>query len=118
MPRRLWLSLAMLAVGGGLLVTSALAGPSLRQGGVFRVGIAGASVQIDPQLGFVTTAWWLEYATAVKLYNWPDRPGLLGNRLIPEAAAGFIVSNHGTPYTFLIRPGSPSCDVTTVTSRS
>jgi ABC-type oligopeptide transport system substrate-binding subunit len=118
MPRRLWLSLAMLAIGGGLLATSALAGPAQRHGGVFRVGIEGASVQIDPQVAYVTTAWWLEYATAVKLYNWPDRPGLIGNRLIPEAAASFTVSNHGKTYTFFIRPGFRFSDGTPVTAKS
>src|SRR3954453_1832138 len=118
MPRRLWLSLAMLAVGGGLLVTSALAGPTLRKGGIFRVGNSGASVQIDPQVAYVTTAWWLEYATAVKLYNWPDRPGLLGNRLIPEAAAGFSVPNRRKTYTFFIRPGFRFSDGTRVTAKS
>jgi ABC-type oligopeptide transport system substrate-binding subunit len=118
MSRRLWLSLAMLAVGGGLLATSALAGPSLRKGGIFVVGNTGASVQIDPQVAYVSTAWWLEYATAVKLYNWPDRPGLLGNRLVPEAAASFTVSNHGKTYTFFIRPGFRFSDGTPVTAKS
>jgi hypothetical protein len=91
MTRRLWLSLAMLAAGGGMLAASALGSP-LKQDGVFRIGNTGASVQIDPQLAYVTTAWWLEYATAAKLYNWPDRPGPLGNRLVPEVAASFTVS--------------------------
>jgi ABC-type oligopeptide transport system substrate-binding subunit len=118
MPRRLWLSLAMLVAGVGLLAASALAGPSLKQGGVFRAGFEGASVQIDPQVAYVSTAWWLEYATAVKLYNWPDRPGLLGNRLVPEAAASFTVSNHGKTYTFFIRPGFRFSDGTPVTAKS
>src|SRR5437870_5069353 len=90
MPRRLWLSLAMLAVGGGLLVTSALAGPSLRQGGVFRVGITGASVQTDPHVSYISTALWLEYATAVKLDNGVTAKG---NRLIirlTRADASFL----------------------------
>jgi hypothetical protein len=26
-----------------------------------------SSVQIDPQLAYITTAWWLEYATAAAL---------------------------------------------------
>jgi peptide/nickel transport system substrate-binding protein len=117
MTRRLWLSLAMLAAGGGLLAASALGSP-LKQGGVFRVGNTGASVQIDPQLAYVTTAWWLEYATAAKLYNWPDRPGPLGNRLVPEVAASFTVSNHGRMYTFFIRPGFRFSDGTPVTAKS
>ena len=117
MTGRLWLSLAMLAAGGGMLAASALGSP-LRQGGIFRVGITGASVQIDPQVGYVTTAWWLEYATAAKLYNWPDRSGPLGNRLVSEVAASFIVSNHGRTYTFFIRPGFRFSDGTPVTAKN
>jgi hypothetical protein len=46
MPRRLWVSLGALALGSGLLATAQLAGAAHRskQGGIFRVGIAGASV--------------------------------------------------------------------------
>jgi peptide/nickel transport system substrate-binding protein len=117
MTRRLWLSLAMLAAGGGMLAASALGSPS-RPGGIFRVGISGASAQIDPQVSYITTAWWLEYATAAKLYNWPDRPGPLGNRLVPEVAASFTVSNRGRKYTFFIRPGFRFSDGTPVTAKS
>jgi ABC-type oligopeptide transport system substrate-binding subunit len=118
MTRRLWLSLAMLAAGGGMLAASAFGSSSLKQGGIFRVGMTGASVQMDPQVGYVTTAWWLEYATAAKLFNWPDRPGPLGNRLVPEVAASFSVSNHGRTYTFFIRPGFRFSDGTPVTAKS
>jgi ABC-type oligopeptide transport system substrate-binding subunit len=117
MTQRLWLSLAMLAAGGGMLAASALGSP-LKQGGLFRVGISGASVSIDPQVSYITTAWWLEYATAAKLYNWPDRPGPLGNRLVPEVAASFFVSNHGRTYAFFIRPGFRFSDGTPVTAKS
>ena len=53
----------------------ASAGFGFRQGGMFRYGSVGASVQIDPQVAYVSTAWWLEYATAAKLFNYPDRAG-------------------------------------------
>src|SRR5437868_7068349 len=111
MPRRLWLSLAMLASGGALLAASALAGPSLRQDGVFRVGISGASAQIDPQVAFESSAWWLEYATAAKLYNYADRGALL----VPEVASGFKVSRGGRTYTFFIRKGFRFSDGSPVT---
>ena len=48
----------------------ASAGFGFRQGGIFRVGLSGASAQVDPQLAYVSTAWWLEYATAAKLVNY------------------------------------------------
>ncbi len=80
MHRRLWLSVTMLVAGASLLVAASLASaagnaPALKKGGIWRLGTTGASTQIDPQLAYVTTAWWLEYATAAKLYNYPDRPG-------------------------------------------
>src|SRR5919198_6406189 len=113
-----WLSLAMLACGGAMLATTARGGPPMRQDGIFTVGNEGASVQIDPQVAYVSTAWWLEYATAAKLFNWPDRPGPLGNRLVPEAAASYAVSNRGRTYTFFLRPGFRFSDGTPVTAKS
>ncbi|HEY6835324.1 MAG TPA: hypothetical protein VI142_02535, partial [Gaiellaceae bacterium] len=64
MPRRLWLSAGLLATGAVLLATARFAGAAPRSGGIFRVGFSGASVQIDPQLSYITTGWWMEYATA------------------------------------------------------
>src|SRR5438046_4379945 len=101
MPRRVWLSLVMLATGAALMVAAQLAGAGReRKGGIFEVGTTGASVQIDPQLSYVTTGWWLEYATAAKLYNY--RPG---GMLVPEVASGFKVARDGRRYTFTIRKG-------------
>ena len=114
MPRRLWLSPAMLATGAALLVAAQLAGAAPeRNGGIFKVGTTGASVQIDPQLSYVTTGWWLEYATAAKLYNY--RPG---GKLVPEVASGFKVSQGGRRYTFSIRKGFRFSDGTPVTAAS
>ena len=80
--RRLWLSLAMLGAGGALMVVAQLAGAATQRAGrVFVVGTTGASVQVDPQLAYITTAWWLEYATAAKLYNYPDKRGPAGSVL-------------------------------------
>ena len=67
--------------------------------------LVGASTQVDPQLAYVTTAWSLEYATAAKLYNYPDKKGPAGSKLIPEVASKFTVSKNGKVYTFTIRPG-------------
>jgi len=112
--RRLWLSLAMLVTGAGLLVSAELAGASgTKYGGVFRVGTTGASVQVDPQVAYITTAWWLEYATAAKLYNWSPQ-----GAIVPEVASGFTVSNGGKTYTFRIRKGFRFSDGTEVTARS
>ena len=114
MPRRVWLSVAALAIGVALMVAAQLAGAAPeRSGGVFKVGTTGASVQIDPQLSYITTGWWLEYATAAKLYNY--RPG---GMLVPEVASRFKVSRDGRRYTFLIRKGFRFSDGTPVTAAS
>src|SRR5215510_981699 len=112
--RRLWLSLVMLATGVALLLVAQFAGAvTERRGGIFKVGTTGASVQIDPQLSYITTGWWLEYATAAKLYNY--RPG---GKLVPEVASRFSVSNGGKRYTFFLRKGFRFSDGTPVTAAS
>jgi ABC-type transport system substrate-binding protein len=114
MPRRVWLSLVMLATGAALMVVAQLAGAAReRTGGIFEVGTTGASVQIDPQLSYVSTGWWLEYATAAKLYNY--RPG---GKLVPEVASRFTVSNRGKRFTFFLRKGFRFSDGAPVTARN
>jgi len=126
MHRRLWLSVTMLVAGASLLVAASLASAAgnshhaqaLKKGGIWRTGTTGTSVQIDPQVGYVTTAWWLEYATAAKLYNYPDRQGPAGAKLVPEVAKNFTVSNNGKRYTFTIRKGFKFSDGKPVTANS
>jgi ABC-type oligopeptide transport system substrate-binding subunit len=122
MRKRLWLSVAMLATGVSLLVASfASAGGTnaqLKKGGLWKSGTTGASVQVDPQLAYITTAWWLEYATAAKLFNYPDKSGPAGSKLVPEVASKFTVSNGGKVYTFTIRKGFKFSDGTNVTANS
>jgi len=123
MNRRLWLSVAMLATGASLLVATSLAsagtnGSALKKGGIWKVGTVGASVQVDPQLAYITTAWWMEYATAAKLFNYPDKSGPAGSKLVPEVASKFLVSNSGKKYTFFVRKGFKFSDGTAVTPNS
>jgi peptide/nickel transport system substrate-binding protein len=123
MHRRLWLSVAMLVTGATLLVASSFASAAgqsgaLKKGGIWKIGTTGASTQIDPQIAYVTTAWWLEYATAAKLYNYPDKSGPAGSKLVPEVASKFAVSNGGKRYTFTIRKGFKFSDGKPVTASS
>jgi ABC-type transport system substrate-binding protein len=109
----------MLSTGTVFLAAAQLAGASAdRRGGVFRVGTTGASVQVDPQLAYITTAWWLQYATAAKLYNYPDKKGPAGAILRPEVASRYVVSNGGKRYTFFIRKGFRFSDGKPVTAAS
>src|SRR3954453_20873598 len=105
--------MALLALTAGLA-----SGAPGKQGGIFGVGTTGASVQIDPQLSYVSTGWWLEYATAAKLYNYPDKPGQSGGLLRPEVASGFIVSNAGRTYTFTIKKGLRFSDRSPVAAKN
>ena len=75
-------------------------------------------MQIDPQVGYVTTAWWLEYATAAKLFNYPDRTGQAGALLRPEVASRYSVSRDGRTWTFVLRRGFRFSDGSPVTARS
>ena len=120
MARKLWLGVGALALGAAMLVGAQLANASrgFRQGGIFKAGFVGASPQIDPQLSWITTGWWLEYATAAKLYNYPDRPGQAGALLRPEVASGYTVSRDGRTYTFTIRRGFRFSDGSPVTARN
>jgi ABC-type oligopeptide transport system substrate-binding subunit len=110
MHRRLWLSVTMLVAGASLLVAASFASAgtsshSLKQGGIWKYGVTGASEQVDPQLAYVTLMWWVEYATAAKLYNYPDKAGPAGTQLVPEVASKFTVSGNGKVYTFTVRKG-------------
>jgi ABC-type transport system substrate-binding protein len=123
MHRRLWLSVTMLVAGASLLVAASFASAStsshaLKQGGIWKYGTEGASVQVDPQLAYITTAWWLEYATAAKLYNYPDKNGAAGTQLVPEVASKFTVSKNGKTYTFFIRKGFRFSDGKPVTAQN
>jgi peptide/nickel transport system substrate-binding protein len=112
--------------GASLLVAAGLASAAsnghqsqaLKKGGIWRLGTTGASTQVDPQVAYVTTAWWLEYATAAKLYNYPDRKGPAGAKLLPEVASNFTVSNSGKRYTFTIRKGFKFSDGKPVTANN
>jgi ABC-type oligopeptide transport system substrate-binding subunit len=115
---RLALSLALIAAGAAMFTASAWTGGSVKDGGTFRYGTNAYFPQIDPQLGYITTSWWLEYATALKLVNWPDRPDVSGTPLVLEAASSVAVSNRGKTYTFVIRKGLRFSDGSPVTARS
>src|SRR3954451_14160583 len=123
MHRRQWLAVMMVVAGASLLIAASFASAgtsskSLKKGGIFRYGLVGSSTQVDPQLAYVTTAWSLEYATAAKLYNYPDKKGPAGSKLLPEVASKFTVSKNGKVYTFTLRPGFVFSDGAKVTAKN
>jgi peptide/nickel transport system substrate-binding protein len=113
----------MLVAGTVLLAAAGSAGAggeakAPKRGGIFRMGLEFGSPAVDPQISYSTIGWALEYATAAKLYNYPDKAGLAGSKLMPEVASKFTVSNNGKRYTFTIRKGFRFSDGKPVTAKN
>jgi ABC-type oligopeptide transport system substrate-binding subunit len=72
-------------------------------GGTLNVDLQSDLDYTDPSLDYLSTGWEMEYATCLKLMNYPDKNGPAGGQLIPEAAAGFPkISNGGKVYDFTV----------------
>jgi peptide/nickel transport system substrate-binding protein len=109
MQRKLWLSAVMVALAllavftGGAAARSAKSGA---QGGTLNVDLSTDVDYTDPALDYLSTGWEIEYATCLKLMNYPDANGAKGSQLVPEAAAGFPkVTNNGKTYDFTVKAG-------------
>jgi len=123
MNRRLWLSVTMLVAGAGLLVAASFASAAgksaaIKNGGTWKFALAGPGETMDPQTTYLTTTWWIEYATAAKLFNYPDKTGAPGSKLIPEVASKYAVSRNGRTYTFTVRKGFRFSDGKAVTANN
>jgi ABC-type oligopeptide transport system substrate-binding subunit len=124
MHRRLWLSAIMAALGALLLVVagfaSAASSSAAKKGGTMRLNMSGTDVDFsDPSLAYGTISWQIEFATALKLMNYPDKAPPVGSRLRPEAAvAAPIISRNGRTYTFTIRKGLRFSDGSKVTAKN
>jgi peptide/nickel transport system substrate-binding protein len=125
MKSRFWLSVAVAALGAGLLVTAGFAGPqsasssgkSEARGGTIRVDSRNDWDYIDPALAYFSHSWQIENAIQLKLMGFPDKEGAAGSRMRPEAAAAFPrVSGDGRTYTFTIKPGFRFSNGTPVTA--
>jgi len=109
LSRKLWLStvtvaIALLAVFAGSAV--AKTGKAGATGGTLTVDLTTDVDYTDPALDYLSTGWEIEYATCLKLFNYPDANGAKGAQLVPEAAAGFPkVSNSGKTYDFTVNAG-------------
>ena len=128
MKGRIWFSIAMTAIGTGLLVAAGFArrraaGPRLRprataRGGTLRDRLSTptstTSIRASP---YFPHSWQMLNATQLKLLSFPDKEGAAGSRMRPEAAAGFPkVSRDGKTYTFTIKQGLQVLDGTAVTA--
>ena len=99
MHKRLMLSIAMLALGAGLLAATGTAGSSgssaseaasgpAQKGGTFRVSLNTDIDYVDSALAYYVPSWGIEYATVALLMNYPDAPAPRGSRLQSGGLSG------------------------------
>jgi len=117
MQKRLWLSVAMLAIGASLLVAAGFASPAkssssspsatAKTGGTIHLNLSETDIDYaDPALAYFQPSWLMLYVVCRPLLNYPDKPSPAGSRLVPDAAVGLPkVSGRGKVYTFTIRKG-------------
>ena len=90
-----------------LLAALVVAGPASathnKTGGTLNVDLTTDVDYTDPALSYLSTGWELEYATCLKLVNYPDANGPTREPAVPEAASGFPkVSKDGKTYDFTV----------------
>jgi len=115
MRKRLWLSIAVLAVGAGLLVAAGFASPASStpskagaanaRGGTLRVDLTSDFDFIDPALAYFSHSWQLGYQYECKLLTFPPKEATAGGtRIVPDVATALpAVSRDGKTYTFKLR---------------
>jgi peptide/nickel transport system substrate-binding protein len=114
MHKRLWLSVAMLAIGAGMLAATGLASPDkagssssaqLKNGGTLKFSLQTDIDDIDPARSYYVPEWQYEWITGRTLLAWTHKPGAAGKRLYNDAAKSYTVSRDGRTYTFHLRHG-------------
>jgi YVTN family beta-propeller protein len=77
------------------------------QGGTAHLRVSQNVVDsMDPALAYITYSMQLLYPTCAKLFNYPDKAGPTGSRVVPEVAQWRPApSADGKTYTFRIRTG-------------
>jgi ABC-type transport system substrate-binding protein len=115
----MWLATGALVLGAVLLGAAGCGGSSSSsgstgtassgpapQGGVLKAALYSGIDFVDPALAYYQSSWQIEYATCVKLLNYPDKPAPAGYALQPEAASSLPqVSSDGLTYTFTVPAG-------------
>jgi len=124
MSRRFWLSATVAAIGASMLVFAAFAGAAssntAKKGGTLNFNFSGSDFDsTDPAIAYGVQSWQVEYSTALKLYNYPDKPKPLGGKIQPEGAVGFpVVSKDGKTYTITVKSGYRFSDGSPVTAKN
>jgi len=125
MHKRFWLSIAMLAIGAGLLAATALGGSSkagssnaqqARSGGTAHFVQELDFENVDPARSYVTNEWQFEWLTGRMLLNYAHKAGKAGYRLNNDAAKSYRISKDGKTYTFTLRKGMKFSDGKPITA--
>jgi ABC-type transport system substrate-binding protein len=99
-----WVFLALIAAGAGLVTSAGFAVRAPKKGGVLRAARPRDIDSVDPGLAYVLDSWQIDYATCAKLYNYPDKPAPQGAIVRPEVATGFPkVSKNGRTQTITLK---------------
>jgi len=106
-------TIATTTTGGGTTTSS-----PATTGGTMKLNMSNTDVDYsDPSLAYGSTSWQLEYTTALKLYDYPDKLAPVGSKLVPDGAQGFpVISADGKTYTITVKPGFKFNDGTPVTA--
>jgi ABC-type oligopeptide transport system substrate-binding subunit len=125
--RRFMLSLALAALGTGLLAASVLAGGAspvgqagaVAKGGTFRILNTNDFDHIDPALAYFSQSWTMEAATQLRLYYYPLVAGPRNQRIEPMAAAAMPrISGDGKTYSIAVKRGFKFSNGENVTAAS
>lgn len=128
MQKRLWFSITAALIGTGLIIAASATaagkqsaspakGAKASAGGTLVTELNSDVDYTDPQLTYYVPSWEMQYATACKLMNYPDKEAPEGGEVKPEVAAGFpVVSKDGKTYVFTIKPGFRFSDGKPVTA--
>src|SRR5439155_11738174 len=87
------------------VVMLALAVPASAGAATLRLNMQNNLDSLDPANAFLTSSWGLEYATCLKLANYPDAPAPRGTIPQLEGAASYRISSDGLTYTFVVPDG-------------
>ena len=125
---RTFLPVALAAAGALLLLVAAFAGAGsakaaagkagAAKGGTLKLAISeGDFSNVDPGISYETTPWSMMWSISQLLVNYPEKSGVEGSQLYPEAAEAFPkVSKDGKTYTFTVRKGLRFSDGSPVTA--
>jgi ABC-type oligopeptide transport system substrate-binding subunit len=98
--------IVLVLAAAAVFATAASGATRVKTGGTINIDLHNDVDYTDPALSYYAPGWELEYATQLKLVNYPDANGAKSSQLVPEAAVGFPkISANGKVYDFTVNAG-------------